>query len=420
MNDDVFVLVDCNSFYCSCERLFNPHLINQPVIVLSNNDGCAVSLTPEAKKVGIKMGDPYFKIKNLIEKNNVAVFSSNYTLYADLSARVMQTLIDFDFDLEIYSIDEAFLRIKAGNDVKKIAYKIKQTVQKNTGIPVSVGVAKTKTLAKVANQIAKKSTKANGVFVLDDSPLYESILKKMPVQEIWGVGRASSEKLNSHQILTAWDLMYASEKIIQRLLTVVGRRIQKELKGEPCLNLEQELPSKKGICSSRSFGRPVVSLKELKESVAEQVSIAAAKLRKQSSLCLTLQVFIRTNRFKQSSYANQSIKRLLSATDQTNKLIAIAHQALEEVFLPGHEYQKTGVYLTGIIPKGEWQPHLFEDINQKQKQEKWMQSIDEINQKVHTKAVWFASCGIKQEWKMRSNQLSKRYTTSWEEILEVK
>lgn len=422
-DEKVFALVDCNSFYCSCERVFNPKLNNKPVIVLSNNDGCAVSRTDEAKAVGIAMGAVYFQIKHLIEKYNVHAFSSNYTLYGDMSHRVMSILTEKAPEIEIYSIDEAFLSFNGMKnwDLINHAIDIKNTVLQETGIPTCIGLGPTKVLAKIANRIAKKNKiKTQGVYSLLDEKHRLQVLAKFPVEDIWGIGRKSAEKLRQRNILTALDLMRADPEMIRKFLTVVGARIVEELNGKSCLDLELDAEDRKQIVSSRSFGRGVKTLTELKESVANHITNASEKLRSQKLLCRHLTVFIHTNPFKTASpqYFNSASLKITSGTSVTNKLIEKAFLLLENIYRDGYEYKKAGVFLNDLVKKDFIQTDFFQSYDSV-KDDHLMSVIDDINRFHGKGSVKSAACGIDQFWKMRSEMKSPCFTTRWNELLEV-
>lgn len=419
---EVFALVDCNSFYCSCERVFQPQYNKRPIIVLSNNDGCAVARTDEAKALGIEMGAPYFKIKDICKKNNVLVFSSNYTLYGDMSRRVMTLLSEFTPELEVYSIDEAFLSLKGFNrNLTDYGIEIKSTIKQQTGIPVSVGLASTKVLAKMANKMAKKGAfKSVGVLSLESESQIDELLGQFPVEDLWGIGRKSAEKLKSLNIRTARHLRDANELMIQKVLTIQGRRIVKELKGESCIDLQLSDPDKKQIISSRSFGRSVLSLHEIQESVANHISTAAEKLRRQNSLCKTLMVFIHTNRFKNTpQYYNSGIINLTTGTSITNKLIKSSFQILDSIYKEGFEYKKCGVMLADLYPQTHSQTDLF-GLHDTTNEELQMEVLDKINLYHDKGTLKFAACGVNQFWKMLSEMKSPCYTTRWSDLLSIR
>jgi DNA polymerase V len=422
MKDEIFALVDCNSFYCSCERVFRPSLIGKPVIVLSNNDGCAVARTDEVKALGIAMGEPFFKIKELCKKHNVAVFSSNYTLYGDMSRRVMETLSEFTPEMEIYSIDEAFLSLAGfhNKDLSAYGQEIRHRVHQYTGIPVSVGIAKTKVLAKLANKLAKKNKiKTGGVLYLDNEFTIHNALKDFPVRDVWGIGRQSERKLADNKIKTALELRNADEKLVQKLLTIQGRRIVRELKGEPCISLLQIEAEKKQIVSSRSFGRPVLDIDELRESIANHVSSAAEKLRKQKSLTKSIIVFVQTNPFKNvPQYYNSGYVNLLSGTSATEKMIKHAFNILDQIYKRGFEYKKCGVMLAELYPKINSQVDFF-GYSDSFADDHRMNTIDEINLFHGRGTIKLAACGIEQFWQMLSQMKSPCYTTRWSELPKI-
>lgn len=409
----LFALVDCNNFYVSCERVFNPLLRNRPAVVLSNNDGCVIARSKEAKQF-VPMGAPFFKNRELFRQHNIAVCSSNYALYGDMSRRVMHTLGDFTPDLQVYSIDEAFLLI----DVKGAeahCESVKKTVVQRTGIPVSIGAARTKTLAKVANHFAKKGS---GLFILEDE---ESALKALPVDEIWGIGRQLSDLLERNGIKTAWDLSQTDDAWIKKHMTVVGLRTAWELRGIPCLELEELPPAKKAIMSSKSFGRPVTEPAELAEAVATYTGVAAEKLRKQGSLASFIEVFVSTDRFKDDHYANAMQIVLPQPTNYTPILIHYAKWGLEKILYKGYRYKKAGVMLGGLVPADSYQPDLFaSDPKLQEKQKRIMDLMDQANKAYGRKVLRLAAEGIEQPWKMKREMCSPCYTTRWDDLLEIK
>ncbi len=416
-------LVDCNNFYASCERVFNPKMIDKPIVVLSNNDGMIIARSKEAKELGIEMGVPLFKIQDKIRRNGIAVFSSNYTLYGDLSERVMSTLENFSPDVEIYSIDEAFLNLQGfeHEDLDIYAKKIRDTVKQWTGIPVSVGIGPTKTLAKLANRLAKKSKKANGVLNLYNSPYLKQAQQRTKVGDIWGVGRKYSKLLKNHGINTAYELSLADDRWIKKRMTVMGLRTVLELRGTPCIELDYSPAPKKAIVSSRSFGRLTDSYQDISEAVSTYLTIAANKMRKQKSAAHLLSVFLRTNPFKNDlpQYHNGVLCELPVPTDSTSELLDYAHKGLKQIFKEGYKYQKAGVMLSGLVPYDHSQYALFDTINRK-KMNKLTIIIDEINEKFGRDTLFYASAGIKKRWSMRREKMSPKYTTSWKELPVVK
>jgi len=415
----LFALVDCNNFYVSCERVFNPGLRGKPVVVLSNNDGNVVARSNEAKAMGIRFGAPAFECRELVKEGAVAAFSSNYALYGDMSQRVMDTISPFAPDMEIYSIDEAFLslgRLFSVPDVTEYAHQMRETVLQWTGIPTSIGIGPTKTLAKLASRLAKRSSGHRGVFTIAGYPGRERLLKSVKVEDIWGVGMQYTRLLNLNGIFTALDLRDAPDRWIRKHMTVMGLRTVWELRGHSCIPLEEAPPPKKGIVSSRSFGRPVERLSELGEALAAYVSRAAQKLRAQRSVALFITVFLGTNPFKdEPQYHNSITLRVPLPTSYTAELIRHAHRLLAKIYRPGFRYKKTGVFFSEIIPEDQAQLNLFRETPG-EKQQLLMKTVDRINDRWGTGTVVYAAEGIRKEWRMRQLKLSPRFTTRWEEI----
>lgn len=423
---DVIALVDCNSFYCSCERVFRPDLEGKPVAVLSNGDGAIVSRTDELKKLGVgKMSEPYFKVKSEFEKAGVHVFSSNYALYGDMSRRVMMTLSEFAPELEIYSIDEAFLSLKGLEHRGLIEYakEIRSTVKQFTGIPVSVGIAPTKVLAKVANHLAKKNKIETGcVFSLMEKKDQEKYLRNLPVNEIWGIGRQSAIKLEQLRIRTALQLRDSNENVIQRVLTIVGRRIVEELRGINCINLQTIEQEKKQIISSRSFENYVTTIDQLKESIALHITEAATKLRKQELITKNITVFIQTNPYSKvhlTQYHNSCSIQLLSGSSHTGKMIVHAFKCLDQIFRSGFHYKKAGVILNDLSKKKMSQFDFFSAYDT-ERDDTMMASLDKINGFHGKNTLKYAVLGIDKDWDIKFKLKSPSYTTRWSEILPVK
>lgn len=419
----LFALVDCNNFYASCERVFQPKLNGVPIVVLSNNDGCVIARSNEAKALGIEMGAPAFQIREEVRKHGIQVFSSNYTLYGDMSRRVMNTLATFTPNIETYSIDESFLDLGNfyGTDLTEYALEIKRTVYDWTDIPVSIGVAPTKTLAKIANRLSKKSAKANGVLVLTDPHVITEALRRTKISDVWGIGRKYAEKLSRYGMNTALDLCNAKDSFIKQHLTVVGLRLVKELRGEPCGDLEILPPPKKGICTSRSFGREVTELSDLREAVATHSVTCARKLRRQKSCAISVTVFLETSRFNDKPrYFPSRTLTLPAASSSDLDLVHIATCGLEKIYLPGYSYKKAGVIVTGIIPNSQVQQDLFAPFCA-EKTVKLMQTLDALREKVGDK-VKLAVQGLpkKQKWKLNRDFLSPEYTTNLNDILKVR
>ena len=422
-------IVDCNNFYCSCERLFQPHLDRKPVVVLSNNDGCIVSRSDEAKKLGVEMAGPYFMAKPLIEKHDVAVFSSNYNLYGDLSWRVMETLRVMlgKKNVEVYSVDEAFvdLSIFPLEDLPAIAKEIRTTVEDWTGIKVSVGVAPTKVLAKLANRMAKKNkhlTKC--VTVLETEEKISAALHKTPVSDIWGVGGQYANKLKEvWGIYDAWQLRNVSEEFAHTHLGgVVGIRLVRELKGIAAKEMEDELVNKKMIATTRMFGNPVGDIDSIKEAVATYTSRAAEKLRRQHSAARVINVFVvakgENHNVDFRGATHSDYITLPTATSFTNELIKPAVALVDKLYQKGTFYKKAGVMLSGIVPDMSIQGNLFLSEN-KNCERKLMDMIDNINFSQRDDVLKFAASGTTRDWKMRQELRSPRYTTRWDELYEV-
>jgi len=422
-NDNIVALVDCNNFYVSCERVFNPKLNNKPVAVLSNNDGCIVSRSQEIKDLKIPMGAPGFKYEGLIKKHGGTLLSSNYALYADMSSRVMEVLSLFSPEVEIYSIDEAFLGLNGfkNRDLENFGKKIKRTVFQWTGIPVSVGISQTKTLAKVANHFAKRYSAFQGSLCLLDDERITKALAKTPVSEVWGIGRQYDKFLRQHKIETALQLRDAEDKFIEHYLTSVGLKTVLELRGYACIDLDEAPANKKSIVTSRSFGKQVSSLNDLQEAISEYVTRAAEKLRKQKSVAGLLMVFLSTNRFKEGPQYNNSLSTtLFPPTAYTPELIKTALNLLDELYLPGFEFKKAGVMLADIIPEKDI-PLSFMDTNYlDDKRKKLMEAIDKLNRTYGQDTLFYASSGIKKDWKMKRAKLSPHYTTHWNDLPKVK
>lgn len=419
----MLALVDCNSFYVSCERVFDPSLNGRPVVVLSNNDGCIVSRSNEAKALGIKLGVPAFKIASLLEKYRVAVFSSNYALYGDVSRRVMTTLAGFAPEVEVYSIDEAFLNL-AGIQGNLFSYgqEIRRRVLKDVGMPVCVGVGPTKALAKLANHCAKKRPEHCGVLVLDSQEIIESALRSVSIGNVWGVGGQYRKMLETAGVRTAWDLTQKADAWVQKRMTVVGLRLKKELLGESCLGLEVMAPAKKMICTSRSFGEPINDLGSLQEAVANFTAACALKLREQRTCAGQLTVFIQTNSFKpeEPQYAKNAVQRLPVATNNSEELIKCAMAILAAIYREGYRYKKAGVLVGEIVPWDGVQGSLFDGVD-RVKEGRLMETVDFLNARFGANTVRIArqGCGASR-WKLRQEKLSPAYTTRWSDIIEIK
>ncbi|MCX7101010.1 MAG: Y-family DNA polymerase [Methylobacter sp.] len=422
----LLALVDCNNFYASCERVFRPDLIGKPVIVLSNNDGCVVARSKEVKELGIKMGVPLFQIQQLVNQHQIQLFSSNYSLYADMSARVMSTLEEFAPSLEVYSIDEAFLDLTGVCHRDPIAYghRIRKAVVRATGIPVCVGMGPTKTLSKLANFAAKKWPHTGGVLDLSDPVRREKLMKLVPVGEVWGIGSRTTAKLNQIGIITVWDLSIQSSKRIQAQFNIVVARTVLELNGIACLELEEISPNKQQIVCSRSFSRRLTEYKELSAALAEFGSRAAEKLRRQQSITGCITVFIRTNPFnpQEPQYQRSASIKLSAATQDTRTIIATANRLLTEIFKTGYGYQKCGVQLSDIKPEsspGQLELFDFVDDGLPSENRSLMKVVDQINRRF-PKAISIAATGFDKSWKPKADRVSQRYTTDWRELVWVK
>lgn len=418
----VFALVDCNNFYASCERVFNPSLRGKPIIVLSNNDGCVVARSNEAKALGIKMGQPVFTLQQLIRKHNVEVFSSNFTLYGDMSERVMDVLETFTPEMEYYSIDEAFLLLNGLSDnYTKYGRKIRAKIYRWTGIPVGVGIGPTKTLAKIANHIAKKNPEHDGVFDIIGRDDLDELLERIEVADLWGVGHQYASFLNRHGIYTVRQFKDAEEKWVKKYLTITGVRTLLELRGTSCVPLIRARPARQTIACTRSFGARVETLQGLKEAVATYAARAAERLREERLTASYVQVFIRTSYFgDEPQYGNSATFRLPVATSFSPRLIHYALRLVERLFKPGYRYAKAGVILSGIAPEGQTQLNLFGPPPTSKRHDRVMEAVDTINQEWGRNTVLFAAAGLAKEWKMRQARRSPRYTTRWEELPVVK
>ena len=412
----MYALIDCNNFYVSCERVFNPSLLNKPVVVLSNNDGCVISRSNEAKQLGIPMGAPAFENEHIFKRNNVQVYSANFALYGDMSRRVMSILSNYSPAQEIYSIDECFLDL-SGMNTNLIEYglKIREQVGKWTGIPISIGIAPTKSLAKAANRIAKKFPQLGGVHLIDNDELRIKALKWLPVEDVWGIGRRYSKRLSEMGIKTAYDFTQLPAPTVRSMMTIVGERLQKDLKGIPSIEME-EPELKQAIATTRTFEKKYFTFIEIKERIVAFTSMSAEKLRKQNSLCTGMVVFSETSRFEKPSsfYSKHDKIKLPFPTNSTIELIEFAVESLKRIFKTGYGYKRAGVMLYNFVQSGELQPSLFENSNPKHK--KLMEVIDKLNEKLPD-AVHTAS--FDKRHKMKQERLSRKFTTNLNEILEV-
>lgn len=417
----MYGLIDCNNFYASCERVFNPSLNGKPVVVLSNNDGCVIARSSEAKALGIPMAEPAYKLKELIETNKVQVFSSNYTLYGDMSHRVMTTVASFVPDMEIYSIDEAFINLSGFDlfNLQELGSKIVTNTSKNTGIPVSLGIAPTKTLAKAANRFAKKYRNYKNVCIIDTEEKREKALKILDIEDVWGIGRQYAKKLKYHSINTAWDFTQKSKSWVRREMGVVGERTWLELQGTPCIELEKQT-TKKSICTSRSFGERLTELPDIAEAVANFAATCGRKLRNQKTLANSLMVFIHTNLNTTDSpkYYNQAVVHLPVPTSDSGELIFHTQGALKSIYKAGYRYKKAGVVITEIVPEFPQQGNLF-DSRERTKHKKAMMVMDNLNNMYGNHKVKIASQGFGRKWKLKNEKLSPCYTTRLDQILNI-
>jgi DNA polymerase V len=415
----MFALVDCNNFYVSCERVFNPVLEGKPVVVLSNNDGCIIARSGEAKKMGLQMAEPAFLKNQFLKDNNVHIFSSNYTLYGDMSARVTETLSHFSPEFEIYSIDEAFLNLTGfTGDLKDLSMKIIKTVRRNTGIPISVGIGSTKTLAKIANKAAKQT---GGIFIIKNKRQSDTLIRNTPVEKVWGIGGQYAKLLHQNNVKTAYDFTQLDDNWLRIKMKVMGLRIKRELLGESCIALELLIPPKKAIATTRAFGKKTSELIYITEAVSTYAVRCAEKLRKQNSVANIITVFIHTDPFNLNDPQINKSKTisLPVATNDSIELVKYANICLNAIFSPEFRYKKAGVIVDGLQNETQVQSNIFDKIDRK-KQYKLFQTIDKLNIEFGRDKVKLAVQGDGKEWRLRQEKLSKRYTTNWNEIMEVK
>lgn len=418
----MYALIDCNNFYASCERVFNPTLIGQPIVVLSNNDGCVIARSNEAKALGIPMGAPAFEYRTLFDTHGVHVFSANFRLYGDMSHRVMSILSQYSPEVEIYSIDEIFLQLDGMEyfDLHAQGVEMIQKVQQWTGIPISVGIAPTKALAKLANRIAKKyAMRTGGVYFMQTAEQIEKALKWLPVEDVWGIGRQYAKKLKAIGVKTAYDFIQLPENAVRKMMSVVGLRLQQDLKGIPTLNLEDTAP-KQSIATTRSFEKPYYTFEELKERVVTFASACSEKLRAQHSVCNEVVVFVHTNPFRkdQEQYARTYTMKLPFATNSNIELAKFAIQALKGIYKEGFAYKKAGVIVQDLVPEDNIQVKLFENSDQRHKN--LMSAVDLLNSKFGQQKIRLASQNYKRVWKMRQEKLSPQYTTKLEDVIVIK
>lgn len=418
----MFGLCDCNNFYASCERVFNPSLVGRPVVVLSNNDGCVIARSNEAKKLGIKMGDPYFQLRDLIRCNDVAVFSSNFVLYGDMSSRVMSLLRRFVPATEVYSIDESFLDFTGMNETKlnEVGHEIARTVKRHTGIPVSIGIAPTKTLAKIASKLCKQYPKLDGCCFMHRPADIEKVLRRFPIGDVWGVGRRYEKMLTSMGVLTAWDFTQLPPEWVRKRMSVVGLRMWKELRGEPCIGFEQMPVAKKQIATTRSFDHDITDFEQVHQRIAQYAASCAEKLRAQHRVCGEMVVFILTNVHKEGlpQHYESRIVKLSVPTDSTLELTKQAVAMLRQLFRKGYAYKRAGVILSDIRSKTGTQRDMF-DATDRDKHDRLMKAVDGLNAEMgRHKVVTAAASG--DFFKMNREHLSNKFTTDWGQIIRVK
>ena len=420
----MFALIDCNSFYASCEKIFRPDLKHRPIVVLSNNDGCVIARSPEAKKMGISMTQPWYQVKDQYLSKGGVVFSSNYEFYADISNRVMNVLSDLCPEIDIYSIDEAFLDLRTFRkniDLVNFAYDCKKRIKDWIGVPVSIGIAPTKTLAKLANKVAKDDPRFDGVVILSEPRVIRHFLKSMPIEKIWGIGRKLTAKLENIDIKTAYDLSQVDSRLIGDNFNVVLERTVRELKGQSCITLHDFMEPKKQIMVSRSFGRSIRSKSVLSEAISFHASRAAEKLRHEKQKCRLITAFIRSNRFNtrvRQIYAAKSFE-LVHPTDDTRIIIKNANRILDQIFADGYQYAKAGVLLSDFTNRYGYQMSLFDKKRDEKMASKLMQTVDYINLMEIAK-IGFGNQGYRNTWRMKREIKSKRYTTKIEEIPTTK
>lgn len=419
----MYALCDGNNFFVSCERVFDSSLDGKPVIVLSNNDGCAIARSEEAKALGIKMGANFFEIENLIRQHDVQVFSTNFVLYADMSMRMKGILSRFTPQLEDYSIDEAFLDFSGfdKSTLRDYSLEVVRTVTQGIGIPVSLGVAPTKTLAKLANRFAKKYPGYKNVCIIDTDEKRIIALKKTDISDIWGIGRRSAKKLRDRGVNTAYEFTQLNRSWVRKYMTVVGERTWCELHGEPCIEFEAQQPDKQSIMVSRGFGKMIDDIDIVKEAAANYTCMAAAKLRKQKGCAKSLLVFLETNRFRDDlpQYRQHIVVNMPVATNSSMEIVSYMSGGLDKIFIPGYSYKKVGVMLMDIVPENAVQGYLWDNID-REKHKRLMQIMDNTNSKLGSNTLKLAVLGDGEQWKIRQRRLSPCYTTRMEDFPKVK
>ena len=419
----MFALVDCNNFYASCERVFNPKLDKKPIVILSNNDGCVISRSNEAKALGIPMGAPAFKYDSLFKKNKVHVFSSNFPLYGDMSTRVMNILSSYSPNIEVYSIDEAFLEFKGfeNYNLEEYGKEIRKTILKWTGIPVSIGFAPTKALAKVANRISKKfDNKTGGVYAIDSKQKREKALKWLKIEDVWGIGYKHAIRLKSYKVDKACDFIILPDDWVRKQMSIVGLRLKKELEGKSVLSLEESRSPKKAIATTRSFEKNLTDFEDLKERISTFSICCSEKLRSQKSNCNSIYVFVKSNRHQKNKlqYQNGIVMTLPYGSNSSITISKYAVEGLKKIYKKNVEYKKAGVILMGLVPNNKTQLNIFEKENPKH--QVLMKTLDFITKKEGTGKIKLGSQDLKRVWKMKQTRLSSRYTTELKEIIALK
>ena len=419
----MFALVDCNNFYASCERVFNPKLDKKPIVILSNNDGCVISRSNEAKALGIPMGAPAFKYDPLFKENKVQVFSSNFPLYGDMSSRVMNILSSYSPNIEVYSIDEAFLELRGfeNYDLEQYGKEIRKIILKWTGIPVSIGFAPTKALAKVANRISKKfDKKTKGIYTIDSEEKREKALKWLKIEDVWGIGYKHAIRLKSYKVDKACDFIILPDDWVRKQMSIVGLRLKKELEGKSVLSLEESRSPKKAIATTRSFEKNLTDFEDLKERISTFSICCSEKLRSQKSNCNSIYVFVKSNRHQKNKlqYRNGIVMTLPYGSNSSITISKYAVQGLKKIYKKDVEYKKGGVIVMGIVPNNKTQLNIFEKENPKY--QILMKTLDFITKKEGPNKIKLASQDLKRVWKMKQTKLSSRYTTELKEIIALK
>ena len=419
--DNSIALIDCNNFYASCERIFNPKLIGKPIVVLSNNDGCIITRSAEAKKLGIKMGEPYFKAKKIIDKNNVKVFSSNYSLYGDISQRVMETLVKFASEVEIYSIDEAFLALNGFENYELNTYcsYIRRSINQWIGIPVSIGVSSTKTLSKIANNLAKKNEEYQGVCILKTWFDISEALKLTDIGDVWGIGRRLTNFLNKYNVSTAYDFIQLDRGWVRKNMGVVGEKTFLELCGVSCIEMDLVPSDKKSCCVSRSFCKPIETLYDLEESVSAYGSRVAEKIREERLVAESMSIFVLTNYFnrKEKQYSNSIKLQLPYPTNDSVKIVKRSLEGIRKIYRKGYRYKKAGIILYGLTKANKTRGLLDND---RKNSDAIMSTLDRINHRYGSSTIRLASEGITKSWRMKREKVSPCYTTRFDELVKVK